>query len=894
MRRFLRIVRKILFWTFFVSLFIVTTVTVILHVYEDDIKQYAIDELNEYLETDMDVMQIELSVFHDFPYASLEFNRVFIADAYKEQESNDTLFYAEKVFFNFNLFDIWEGDYRVKRISVNNGSLNLRTTATGDVNYDIIKPRDSTSRDSSNFKFMLELLRLDQIDFSYSNLATNQFYTIDVNSGLLTGDFSAESYDLNASGDLYIHQLKSNAFTLIKEKNADLELNMNIDRVQKSYHFERGALTIEEMPFNITGFLDSSHMDFQITGQNIRLDQLANSLADPTLDDTKKYQGQGDVTFSSRISGEISKSSMPSVTADFNISSGSLTEPENQLKIHDVNLIGHYQNQQADREELLSFTQLNLKMLNSYFSGTGSIRDFNQPLITTEIEGDMNLEAFHKFFKIDKIEKLAGNIRLDLDLAIRFLDPEYRKDQFEIIKSNGRIHLTNVLYNKHPDEMTYQDINGDIVINGKDAAAQNLTLKTGKTDLKLNGAMMNLIPYIEGKGNLGLIATLESKLIDLDEFMTPDEEKATSAPVMFELPSNVNLNLELVVGQLNWDNHQFNQITGKLLMSNRKITVNHFILQTLGGKVSGNLVLNNLMDRGNVIDGDLSFSQINVKQLFTEWENFQQETITDKHLSGTAAGKLSFLLVFNPYFSLIEDQLYSAADLNITQGQLDNLETMKAITDYMRSNKGLKVLLNKHIDQFEDKLMHLKFQQLTNSIEIKNRRITIPKMLIKSNALDVELFGWHDFDNNVEYHFSFRFRDLKTKAEYTEFGKVEDDGLGLVIYLTMSGNIDDPSFALDRGERKNDLKETITEEKQNFKSILKTEFGLFKSDSSVQVIEQNNKREVEFIYYKEDQDEISDTSKTKEKNKGRVGKIFDKWKEEQEGNKDKVNYQQDK
>ena len=86
--------------------------------------------------------------------------------------------------------------------------------------------------------------------------------------------------------------------------------------------------------------------------------------------------------------------------------------------------------------------------------------------------------------------------------------------------------------------------------------------------------------------------------------------------------------------------------------------------------------------------------------------------------------------------------------------------------------------------------MHLKFSELKNQIEIRNRLINIPKITIKSNALDVELFGWHDFDNNIEYHFSFRFNQLKSKPEYTEFGKVVDDGLGIVIYMTMSGTID--------------------------------------------------------------------------------------------------------
>jgi hypothetical protein len=167
-------------------------------------------------------------------------------------------------------------------------------------------------------------------------------------------------------------------------------------------------------------------------------------------------------------------------------------------------------------------------------------------------------------------------------------------------------------------------------------------------------------------------------------------------------------------------------------------------------------------------------------------------------------------------------------------------------------------------------------------------------MTIKTSAMDVELHGWHDFDNQIEYHFSFRFRDLKTKVDVTEFGIIEDDGLGLVIYLTMAGDLDDPSYSLDDDERKLDIKENLMEEKKDIKSMLKTEFGLFKRDSSVTKIQKDNKKEVEFIFFDEDEEELKDTAAVKDKNKRRTGKLFEKWKEENDKLKDKIEVENEK
>ena len=98
-----------------------------------------------------------------------------------------------------------------------------------------------------------------------------------------------------------------------------------------------------------------------------------------------------------------------------------------------------------------------------------------------------------------------------------------------------------------------------------------------------------------------------------------------------------------------------------------------------------------------------------------------------------------------------------------------------------------------------------------------------------------------------------------------------------MIYLTMSGPIDNPEFSLDSDERKNDVRENLAEEKSTVKSMLKTEFGLFRNDSTVQKMNVSNKKQVEFIYY-EEYNEAGDSSTVK-KNRQRSWKWADKLKE---------------
>lgn len=893
MKKALKITRKIFFWIFFIGLFLTTVVTVVLYVYEDTIKQYAIDELNAHLKTEFKAEDIELSFVHSFPQASIEFKNVFVADAYPEIESTDTLFFAKSMFFNFNVMDIYSGNYKVSRISLHQGGLYLKTAEDGQVNFDIFKGDTARTEEGKNFDFLLELLEVENFELRYRNLCSQQFYDVRINHGLFQGNFSQDNFDIVSKSELFVHRIKSNSFTLVKDKDASLHLDLAVNSIERSYLFKRGDLNIEQMPFHITGQIDSSSIDLNLSGDDIQLQDLVNSIVDESSEDTKAYDGAGTINFVSHIHGPLSPTEMPAIEAEFDIAKGSVTDPESKLKLTHVSFNGRYFNKQSDREERLELTNVKLRMIDSYFSGEAIVTDFAQPLLQGKMEGDMDLGQFHQFFRFKDVERLKGRMDFRCSAKVRFYDPQYNMKSFDVLQSDGIFNLHQLEFKSSLDKIYYKEISGELVLHNKDAAVNHFLVKTDQSDVLINGAMKNLMPYIDGSGSLGLIASIESNTLNLNEFISGSETSSKGPLKKFMLPENLNLNIDLDVRLLTWEGHHFTNLSSKMLMTNRTADLKNINLTMDGGQIRGNLKFKNLIDNGNFIDGQLWFTGINITNLFKSWGNFGQSSITSNHLSGSATGDLDVLLTFNPYMSLIQDQLYLASNVKIADGKLEELQALKSITDYMRSNKALRLLLNKHIDSFEEKLLHLAFKDIENTITIKDRKVYIPKMLIKSNALDVEFYGWHDFDNQIEYHFSFRFRELKTQVTENEFGIIEDDGLGFVVYLVMHGDLDDPTIEQDGKERKDNFREQIASDKEDIKGMLKSDFGFFKKDSTIKKIEKENKNEVEFIIYDDEQEAAQETIITEDKkNKKHTIKFFDKLKSENEQkNKDKYKYE---
>ena len=111
-------------------------------------------------------------------------------------------------------------------------------------------------------------------------------------------------------------------------------------------------------------------------------------------------------------------------------------------------------------------------------------------------------------------------------------------------------------------------------------------------------------------------------------------------------------------------------------------------------------------------------------------------------------------------------------------------------------------------------------------------------MIINSSALNFSGSGVHYFNNDYTYKTKVLLSDIlavkakKAKKENTEFGVIEDDGLGKTsLYLSISGNGYDYKVSYDSKKVKNVIKQSFREQKLELKAILNEEFGWFKNDT---------------------------------------------------------------
>jgi hypothetical protein len=203
------------------------------------------------------------------------------------------------------------------------------------------------------------------------------------------------------------------------------------------------------------------------------------------------------------------------------------------------------------------------------------------------------------------------------------------------------------------------------------------------------------------------------------------------------------------------------------------------------------------------------------------------------------------------------------------------VQAFREITQSLNEMSSARISIGKeNIKMFEEKLLDLKFDRLQNTLIIRNRVIVIPSMSVKSSALELEISGKHTFDNIIDYRFGFRFRDLK-QAKTSEFGEIRDDGTGKHVFMRMYGSLYDPSFEWDAAANKVYKQEQREKAVKDARSIFKSEFGLFKNDTTVQeyVQEKFEHERIEIdIHPTEENNDILE--ETKAKPEGKWSKFF--------------------
>jgi hypothetical protein len=871
---------KILKWSLGITTGIVLLISASLYFFHDRICELVLKEVNNELVEPIQVSEVSLVFWGSFPNLSIDLKDVYIQDRFSKSNSKDTLLQAKNIRLQFNPIDLWNEKYNIKYLEVTEGSLNLKTNANGEANYDILKPAKTTS--SNKFDLKLKRICINNLRLVYQNATTNQQYKTTINNSMFSGNFNSDNYKLKAECDLFVNKIKSGEVVLLANKKATFAIEILVDNKTGTFQLPNAQINIEGLPFLVDGNVTKDSLSFKVHSKDILLTDLVNKLSLDEKKEVAKFEGEGDVYFDLAINGAMESTTPMKVNCQFGIKNGNLTEPTNHMKASDISLVGNYSNEGGVEDEYLKLERLNFKTAGGPFSGDLIIKNFSNPTYKGKANGNIDLRIVDGIFKFPLIDKIIGKLKVNASFLVK-----QSKEDVIVQECSGAIQLSNVQIKLEDDKRTFDQINGRISLLGNQIGIESTSLKVEKTDFNIAGTFNNIFNFINGSGKLDARINLISNITNVADLGTTSKAQKIEGNRIFALPDNIMGHVDLQLAQLTYENHRFNNVSGRMLIEGRRLNFPQLSCTNAGAVLSGSLEICEKTPEVFYLKASVHSKNLLFKPLFKEWHNFQQSVITDQNLSGTAEASLDFQAPFDLRSGVILKGIQSTLLLKVYNGHLKNVESFKDIVSSLRTKTGKLVLGNNNINEFEKKLSDLSFQTMENTIVISNGIIQIPKMKIVSSAMDMDVSGSHSFDNVVDYRFAFRLRDIKQQVKNTEFGEIIDDETGFRVYMRMYGPLENPKIEWDKTAKFDQVQLTILEEKQAVKSILKSEFGLFKKDSTVNtyVPKEVPKEEIKINFnpkIKGDKTPEKNPVKDEKPNKdSRIKKNLQKWKEQE-------------
>lgn len=822
MKKLLDFAGKLIKWLIITAIIMVVAAFVFAYIYEDEVKQSIVKQLNKNLEAEIMVEDISLSLIKRFPFASLTFKNTM---AYDATGNKDTLLAAEKVFLQFNILDIIKKKYQIKRIEINHALVKIKIFKDGTNNFEIWKPKGDTLK---KFSFQLNRVIFNEVKVHYINNYSNEEYVFFTPNAQAKGNFTKDLFQMDMDGVFDVKKLVSGNITYLSNDNLDLDIGLQVNAQKKEYKIHRGKATLNGLSFDVTGMIKQSQnkkfVDLQVIAHQMKLESLLAELPLKWVKNVKdKYHSQGSIIFNTKIKGFLGAGLIPSINADFSMKDGSIEPKNGNISLKKVNFKGKYSNGNNNnaQESYVHLSTFSFLIGSGEAKGQFKVRNFIHPHISLELTANSDLSDIKRFFVLDTLEHLKGNIKMNLEFNGSMSKPwTFTANDFMKSKSKGDVKIQNVDFAFKKAKKNYTGINGDFRFNNNDLIVNQLSGNIGSNDFHIQGYARNLVTYLMlPKQKLWVEAKFHSDDFNLNEFLKNKTLQNNSSNYL-TFPHYWGFDLEISLDKFTYGEFTANNLGGNVLLRNQKFIANYLEMDAMHGSIS----LNGKSDATKkpfFVSCNALLQDVNIKDMFLKTRNFGQKSLQHHNLEGLLTTNLHFEANISPYVEIKPSSVYAKAGITIENGQLIDYTPLKKLSDFLKI----------------DDLKQVKFNTLRNQIEIKDKMVYIPQMEVNSNLMNLEASGTHSFDNKIDYHIKILMSELlalkakKAKRENNEFGYIEDDGIKTSLFIHVKGTAENPEFKYDRKKVKEKIIQDIKTERENLKQVIKEEFHWFVKDS---------------------------------------------------------------
>jgi len=792
-----------------ISLLLLISGFVITYFFSDKVEKTVINKIQEQITSELQLGDVAFSLYEQFPSASVKIDNLLAFE--KEGFDNDTLFYAKTTYIELSIIDIILETVDIKRVVVDYGKINIKYDSDNNPNFAIFKTNEESKK-----KLTLSNLLLIDTYISFSKKGVNINWKIQESFFRFTGG----NVIINAK--LFSEKLIVHSRNYIHRKQ--MTLNIALEVKKDSILIQKGSIVqIENVKTELSGkIIQWKRINLDFACKEQELINIINNTPEHLKSIYLSFQANGIVNCNGNIKGLISKESNPYIDMICNIEKGNFNLKSRPFILKNVSLIakinnGEHRNFHNTKIEISDF---DAKTENGFLKGDFSIQNLNKYYLTANLNSSWDLAEINHYFEDSPFDNLQGKLNANTQYSGYISFDSKFTNYFLAAKHTSKTSFkeASFIYKNFPLGFNFNT--AECTFNNNRVKVGNSAFTIADSDLDFEGEITDLIGYIlEKKDQFNITGKLKSTYIKFDELLTLkdiSEEKSAETT-----PNWICADLNTDITTFSYNDFIASDIKGQLTYKNKTLTGEDIRLNSLNGNIAGNFKFYESKNNKLTLFSELNLKQLNIRNAFLAFNNFNQDFITAEHIKGIGTAEIQMQATWKPGFIFEKEELKVKSHLVIEKGELIQFKPLESLSNYVSL----------------DDLKTVQFSTLENTIEIENKVITIPTMEIKSSALSVFISGSHTFEQEIDYRvklllselMSTKFRKKNTQVKKTEFGEVKENGkIFNTIYFKMTGNSENPNISFDGIRFREDVQKGITEEKETITTIIKEDILLTK------------------------------------------------------------------
>ncbi|MBN2172889.1 MAG: hypothetical protein JW731_02070 [Bacteroidales bacterium] len=835
--------------------------------YSDNIEQAIIGEINKHVKVEISVGDVEFSFLEKFPYASIKLTDFQTRE--KLTTNPDNLLKARQVYLLFNIYNIIRRNFKIEKLLIKNAFLNIVVNPDGSTNFEGFQSGGSSLPLVTEFD--LQKFIFQNVQVSYFNYPADQEYLFRIDNGQVKGIFSEKKFHLQVNGDFYSNHIRSGNTLFFDEMPVKIDMVLDADLSNQLYTIQQSKLSISGVKCDFSGTINSNqgnkNIDLVLNAERTPLKTVFTIIPVKYLVPVKDYILDGDISAVAKINGKFSGNDLPFVLIDFNISNGQLSYTNSGITLKNTSFKGQFENGKSKSAESfkLTISEFRSEIPEGTLQGKLSVVNFLQPEIAVNIKGDFDLKAIKGFYDLPNVEKLSGNMQVNLLFRNKLKGFRmFSVEDFISSRTSGNLEIGNMDVKLKNTTIFYKALNGSFTFNNADLNVLKLIGFMNESDFEMTGYFRNILPYFFREGEkIYITADFKSDHFDLDDIIKSGNDPGKESYRLY-FSDRLNFDLRTDIQDFKFRRFQAHNLNGRIKLTNRKLIVDATSLQTMNGIALLNGEIDGTRDEIFKITSEADFDHVDIQQLFYQMGNFGQDNITDKNLRGSLAAKVYFKSLISDRLVIDSKSVDSYGEIVISDGELLEYTPIYKLSKYIR----------------QEELQHIRFSTLKNSIRIIDEVVYIPQMDIESSSINLKIKGSHTFQNQIDYQVSILLSEILSKKRKHEEDIdgiiVEDDGLGrTTLFLKMNGDAYDPSIKYDTREVRNKIASEIKQEKINLKEVFQKEFDwLHKKEKETRdtILVEPDARKGFIIGWEDSTSDSINMNKSKQEPKDKTGK----------------------